>query len=186
MREVIIPTLITTVVRGMMVVALLKSLSVEDNIPLRKKKFTNKNLQPWYSDRLRKQKRMVHRRESIWKKYGAEHQWKASQADRSRYNRMLNAVRTEYFRKEFEQHKVNMKHLYKLMAKLTGCTSVNLLPEIDSYEWLAEDFADYFLNKIVKIRDDLNQYGKFVVESHDHVKELQATVHCQKLRCIML
>ena len=29
---------------------------VEDNVPLRKKKFTNKDLQPWYSDRLRTQK----------------------------------------------------------------------------------------------------------------------------------
>ena len=60
------------------------------------------------------------------------------------------------------------------MAKVTGCTSVNPLPEMDSDEQLAEDFADYFLNKIVKISDDLDQYGKFVVESHEHVKELQA------------
>ena len=61
----------------------------------------------------------------------------------------------------FEQHKRNMKHLYKLVAKLTGSTSVNPLPEMDSDEWLGEDFADYFLNKIVKIRDDLDQYGQF-------------------------
>ena len=76
---------------------------------------------------------MVHRRDSIWKKiYGAEHQWKVFQTERSRYNRMLNSVKTEYFMKEFEQHKGNTKHLYKLVAKLTGYTSVNPLPEIDS------------------------------------------------------
>ena len=34
-----------------------------------------------------------------------------------------------------------MKHLYKLVAKLTGCTNVNL-PEMDSDEQL----ADCFLN----------------------------------------
>ena len=77
---------------------------------------------------------MVYRRESIWKKCGAEHQWEAFQTERLRYNRMLNAVRTEYFRKEFEQHKGNMKHLYKLVAKLNGSTSVNPLPEMDSDE----------------------------------------------------
>ena len=87
---------------------------------------------------------------------------------------MLKAARTEYFRKEFEQHKRNTKHLYKLVDKLTGCTSVNPLPEIDSDDQIAEDFPDYFLNKIVKIRDELDQYGKHVVESHHHVKELQA------------
>ena len=107
---------------------------VEDNVSLRKKKFTNKNSQPWYSDRLRTQKRMVCSRESIWKKYGAELQWKAFQTERSRYNRILNAVRTEYFKKEFEQYKGNTKHLCKLVAKLTGCTSVNPLPEMDSDE----------------------------------------------------
>ena len=65
-------------------------------------------------------------------------------------------------------------NLYKLVAKLTGCTSVNLLTEMDSDESFSEDFAQYFLNKIVKIRDDLDKYGKFVVESHDLVEELQA------------
>ena len=41
-------------------------------------------------------------------------------------------------------------------------------------EQLAEDFGEYFLNKIVKLGDDLDECGKSVVESHDHVKELQA------------
>ena len=68
---------------------------------------------------------MVCRRESIWIKYGAEHDWKALQTERSRYDKMLKAARTEYFRREFEQHKRNVKHLYKLVAKLTLCTSVN-------------------------------------------------------------
>ena len=43
-------------------------------------------------------------------------------------------MRTEYFRTEFEQHKGNTKHLYKSVAKLTGCTSVNPLSEMDSDE----------------------------------------------------
>ena len=60
------------------------------------------------------------------------------------------------------------------MAKLTGCTSVNPLPEMDSDEKFSDDLAEYFLNIIAKIRDSIDQYGKFVVESHDHIKELLA------------
>ena len=88
---------------------------VEDNVPLRKKKFTNKDLQQWYSDRLRTQKGWF-ARESIWKKTWCRTSVEGFQTERLRYNGMLKAARTEYFRKEFEQHKRNMKHLSKLVT----------------------------------------------------------------------
>ena len=47
------------------------------------------------------------------------------------------------------------------MAKLTGGISVNPLPESISDKDLSEEFADFFLLKILKIRENLDKYEKF-------------------------
>ena len=47
------------------------------------------------------------------------------------------------------------KRLYNLVNNITGRVRVNPMPPGKSDENLAEEFADYFLNKINKIRDDL-------------------------------
>ena len=46
------------------------------------------------------------------------------------------------------------KILYNLVNNITGRVNVNPMPPGKSYENLAEELADYFLNKINKIRDD--------------------------------
>ena len=49
--------------------------------------------------------------------------------------------------------KNNAKELFLLVDKLTGNTAQNPLPPYKTNEELAEDFARYFLSKIVKIRE---------------------------------
>ena len=44
------------------------------------------------------------------------------------------------------------KHLYKLMAKLKGGVSVNPMLASNSDVELANDFANFFWNKIIKIQ----------------------------------
>ena len=43
------------------------------------------------------------------------------------------------------------------MAKLTGCVSVNPMLDSNSDVELASDFANFFCNKIVKIRNELDE-----------------------------
>ena len=42
-----------------------------------------------------------------------------------------------------------MKHLYRLIAKLTGGVNTNHMPESMSNQDLADDFVNYFLEKIL-------------------------------------
>ena len=60
------------------------------------------------------------------------------------------------------------KHLYNLMAKLTGGISANSLPEIKSDKDLSEEFEDFFLLKILKSRENLDKYKKIsqIVQAH--------------------
>ena len=63
-----------------------------------------------------------------------------------------------YTQNEVTKFKGNSKHLYNLIAELTGSKVENPLPEGLSDEELAEHFADFFIGKIENIRDKLNSY----------------------------
>ena len=69
---------------------------------------------------------------------------------------MIYLAKRDYYKQELKNHKGNTKHLYKLMPKLTGGINANPMPDSKSNSDIAEDFAEYFLQKIVKIRDDLS------------------------------
>ena len=50
--------------------------------------------------------------------------------------------------------------LYKLVSGLTGSQSSNPLPD-PTTESIADEFVDYFIDKINKILCDLDKYDKF-------------------------
>ena len=50
------------------------------------------------------------------------------------------------------------KKLYKIVGEITNKNNDNPLPDNIPDETLVEDFADFFLNKIKKIRDSLDDY----------------------------
>ena len=70
--------------------------------------------------------------------------------EQSKYKSMVYVVRKDYYRVQFNQFTLNMsdsKHLYKLVAKLTGGVSANPMPYAESDLQLAEEFADFFRTK---------------------------------------
>ena len=52
--------------------------------------------------------------------------------------------------------KGDSKKLYTLVSKLTGSVKDNPLPSAENDENLANEFADYFMDKISKIRNSLS------------------------------
>ena len=50
---------------------------------------------------------------------------------------------------------------YKIFNNITGNISENPVPESESDEEVANDFADYFTHKIKKIRDSLEHHLKY-------------------------
>ena len=51
--------------------------------------------------------------------------------------------------------------LYSLVKHLTGTTSNNPLPKHDDEEILANEFADFFIGKIEKIRQELDNKPEY-------------------------
>ena len=76
---------------------------------------------------------------------------------------MLYAVRRDYYKVKFNQNKGDSKDLYKLVAQLTGGVSANPTLYAESDLLLAEEFAVFFQNKIIKIRNDLDSKSNFKI-----------------------
>ena len=60
-----------------------------------------------------------------------------------------------------EECKGDTKKLYSLVRYLTGTKVQNPMPDNTGDEKLANDFPNYFIEKILKIWDDLDDYPKF-------------------------
>ena len=63
--------------------------------------------------------------------------------------------------------------VYSLVRYLTGTKVQNPMPDNTGDEKLANDFADYFIEKIQKIQDDLDDYPKFKSKRNSTVTPLK-------------
>ena len=122
---------------------------------------------PWFTQEIREKKRVVHSRETIWKKYRRDDQWLALKIERSSYRQMLQKAKAESITMMIEDCNRDSKKLYKLAALLMGMVKGNPLPDHTDKEELANQFASFFLTKIQKIRDQLDSFPTYCHISSD-------------------
>ena len=74
---------------------------------------------------------------------------------------MLCEIKKEKINTKVLECDKNSKKLYDLVSNLTGTKVVNPLPEPNDSEQLANEFADFFMEKIKKIRNSLDAHPIF-------------------------
>ena len=79
---------------------------------------------------------------------------------------MLLHARTESLREKNECNK-DTKKLYSLINNLTNSKTNNPMPDAELDEALLNMFADYFVEKISKIRNELHSYLEYSPEHRD-------------------
>ena len=73
---------------------------------------------------------------------------------------ILLEARTESLREKIIGCNKDTKKLYSLINNLTNSKTDNLMPNAESDEAVANTFADYFMEKISKIRDELQSHPR--------------------------
>ena len=128
--------------------------SVLNDFALVKKKIIlQRQTNPWFSDRIKEQKRLVRNHEKRWRRYRLKSNWTAFKVERNKYRKMIRSACTQVISDKVSECGRNTKKLYSVVNGLIGRTVENPLPESQSDEQLAEDFADYFMDKIKNIQD---------------------------------
>ena len=155
-------------------------------IPVKTKKVNNRPKVPWYDEDLKQQRRLVRRRERVWLKYNEEHQWLAYKQQRNKYKQMLTCKKRSSISSKVLNARGNIKELYQITNNLTSHHSENPMPEGLSEQELADEFSDFFLDKINKIRllfedtdvltikprEDVPVFTKFAPMSESEVRSI--------------
>ena len=126
--------------------------SLDNNAPENSRRITVRQKNPWFSDDLREQKRLVRQIEKKWRKYQLEAQWYTLKKEQDKYRCMLCKIKKEKITAKVLECDRNSKKLYDLVSNLTGTKVVNPLLEHNDSKQLANEFADFFMEKIRKIK----------------------------------
>ena len=129
--------------------------------PMKKIKVVNKTRVPWFDDNAKTQRKIVRNRERCWLKYGENHQWTAYKRERTRYVNIIRHNKTQIYSGKVLKAKGNIKELYQIVYGLCGDVTEQIYPKANSDADLANDFAEFFLNKIVTIRTKFEKVPVF-------------------------
>lgn len=125
-----------------------------------------KEIKPWFKKHekskiidLRKNYRSSQKN---WLQNRNEENWNKLKMARNKYVNKLNIAKANYFTDKIKRLKGNTAGIYNTINKLTNRIKVNPMPEHDSKKSLANDFSNFFKNKIEKIQEYLNQFPIYV------------------------
>ena len=143
-------------------VALLDSVA-----PLKKKVVCQREKYPWYSDSLKELKKERRGAERQWLRSGLCEDHLIFKQKRDTYNKLLKKSKDVCIREKVTQCCGDSKAMYNLVSNMLCKKADNPMPDCDGSTPLADTFADFFLEKIEKIRTELDGYPLYVPEHRD-------------------
>ena len=147
--------------------------------PIKSRTILVRATNPWFSNEIRDQKRKMRKQEKKWRKYKMESYRKAFKLERVKYRQMLMEARRVKIAEKVNECGKDVKKLYTLVNNLTNRKIDTPFLESESDEILANQFADYFMEKIRAIRASLEEHSmynphqtaKVVMSKFDQVTE---------------
>ena len=118
----------------------------------------------WYNSDLREAKKNKRKMEDKWKRAKNSKKneyWNLFKIARNKYYDLIEKTKREYYNKLFT-NKENQKNIYDNLNNLLGIKKVKILPtETSNYKDMANNFVNYFENKIERIIMNLDN-GSFL------------------------
>ena len=74
------------------------------------------------------------------------------------YNKMLQVAKEASISTDILSYRQDIKYLYNVVTNLSGVRKENPMPPAESNQLLAEEFEDFFVEKIKKIQENLDKY----------------------------
>ena len=141
--------------------SILKSL-LDNHVPIKTKLMPLQKPTPWFTEEVKKLKQIMQRREKIWRKYKLDSTWIVFKVARNRYKNALREAKLLVVSEKVVECGTDTCKLYSLVNSLTGATITNPMPDNKgSDEELADQFSEFFMDKVTKIRQGLDIYLKY-------------------------
>ena len=123
----------------------------------------DKNKPFWYDKALQQSKQRKRKAERIYKKKPNEENRDKFVEQRNQYNKDLKNTRSKYFNKRIEDCNSNPKDMFKTLSKLTGRKTTKKFLTFDEKPVVAEKMAQYYIDKIDKIRESIKRKDSTIV-----------------------
>ena len=124
----------------------------------RTKLLTNWEKRLWFDQEIAYQNRESRRSERIWLRYRTKACWQAYLHSRRQYHSMIVENKKVKISRKIGECRSDRKKLLLLVNHLTGHKPENPLPTSNTDKQLVDEFADFFISKILKIRHELGRH----------------------------
>ena len=110
----------------------------------------------WYNSTLQKAKQCKRKAERKYRKCPNEENKTNFHKIRNEYTKKLINRRTEFFKNKISVSLNEPRTLFKNLNKISGTTKKEVLPTYDTNQNIADHFSKYHINKILNIRNNIN------------------------------
>ncbi|XP_060590708.1 uncharacterized protein LOC132745754 [Ruditapes philippinarum] len=129
---------------------------VDKHAPMKERQIVCRPDIPWYSSYLKKLKHFKRSIEKIHLKHKSTLTENVYKKVKNHYTREVSAAKSGFYQSKINDAEGNVKKLYNVTSKLLGREKENPLPSYSNDQDLANDFLQYFTDKIKNLRDQLD------------------------------
>ena len=132
------------------------SALLEQHAPLKKKIVTLRPTAPWYSEEIRKEKSKRRKLECRWRKTQLTIDREIYVQQCNTVNALISSSKKEFYSSIITENKSDQRVLFSCFDKMVNRKSEKMLPHFKDPSELADRFADFFVEKISRLRTNLN------------------------------
>jgi hypothetical protein len=119
--------------------------------PLKTKKITNRHIPNWYNDDIRRSKCLVRQTERRWLKSQSRAHYGFFINERKRHRDLLYSTKEDHYKRRFTDCRHDGRLVWKEINDVLHRVSPPKFPPSSSPQQLADDFAQFFHSKILRL-----------------------------------
>ena len=129
---------------------------LDKHAPLVTRRIKNKPKDPWVNDELLDELRQVRRLERKWRKSKLETDKTVYDLRKESFYRSFSSAKSQFLEEFVIEHNANQGELFKAINRIMHRKKTNPMPEHESPLVLANQFCDFFQEKVAKIRENFS------------------------------
>ena len=140
---------------------------LDKHAPIKHKVIITRPDTEWFSDSIKAEKQVKRKLERHWRssKLTIDREIYVDQC--RKVDHMIDVARTNYYLNKISENASDQRRLFKVVEDMTHKKTSPKFPTHESLSELAERFADYFSEKIVKIRSDLQEIRQDLLQTQE-------------------
>ena len=124
---------------------------LDKHAPLKSRRLHPCHSQHWFTDRIKEERRVRHMKKHMWKNNPTEYNLNAFYQQRRHVANIIKQTQRSFYIEKLLENRTSFKEIFTITNKLLGRNDSSPLPPSEDPARLAQEFSDYFQDKINSI-----------------------------------